>query len=261
MTYILYNPIAGGGSGKEKAEEVSRKIQPEMSRLLDVTTLDLHAFFEEIPCTEAIVLAGGDGTINRFINRLHGVVPAHQIYYYPAGSGNDFWNDVKSKTVDGFILLNRYLEKLPIVEVNGEKHFFVNGVGYGIDGYCCEVGDRMRDEGKKNINYASIAIKGLLGRFKTSSATVTVDGIAHRFSHVWLAPTMNGRYYGGGMDIAPHAFGIVALVAMVPLIAVQVMGLITTIREKRKPVSADTAQKFSDDIVVTIEEDTNDSTV
>lgn len=57
MTYILYNPIAGGGSGKEKAEEVSRKIQPEMSRPLDVTTLDLHAFFEEIPCTEAIVLA------------------------------------------------------------------------------------------------------------------------------------------------------------------------------------------------------------
>ena len=204
MTYILYNPIAGGGSGKEKAEEVSRKIQPEMSRLLDVTTLDLHAFFEEIPCTEAIVLAGGDGTINRFINRLHGVVPAHQIYYYPAGSGNDFWNDVKSKTVDGFILLNRYLEKLPIVEVNGEKHFFVNGVGYGIDGYCCEVGDRMRDEGKKNINYASIAIKGLLGRCKTSSATITGDGIAHCFSPVWLAPTMNGRYYGGGMDIAPH---------------------------------------------------------
>ena len=25
----------------------------------------------------------------------------------------------------------------------------------------------------------------------------------HEYRHVWLAPTMNGRYYGGGMMVAP----------------------------------------------------------
>lgn len=203
MTYILFNPIAGGGSAKEKAEEIARARRPEEARLLDVTTLDLHKFFRETPAAETIILAGGDGTINRFINRLHGAVPSQRIYYYPAGSGNDFMNDVKEEAEAGLVPLNRYLEKLPVVEANGERRFFVNGIGYGIDGYCCEEGDRMRAAGKKDISYAAIAIKGLLGRFKPVSATVTVDGETHRFRHVWLAPTMNGRYYGGGMNIAP----------------------------------------------------------
>ena len=77
----------------------------------------------------------------------------------------------------------------------------------------------------------------------------------------FLLPLAIGACTAVGGNVVTDAFGIVALVAMVPLIAVQVMGLITTIREKRKPVSADTAQKFSDDIVVAIEEDSNDGTV
>ena len=32
---------------------------------------------------------------------------------------------------------------------------------------------------------------------------VTVDGETRTFDHVWLAPAMKGRYYGGGMMIAP----------------------------------------------------------
>lgn len=32
---------------------------------------------------------------------------------------------------------------------------------------------------------------------------MTVDGETRTFDHVWLAPAMKGRYYGGGMMIAP----------------------------------------------------------
>lgn len=77
----------------------------------------------------------------------------------------------------------------------------------------------------------------------------------------FLLPLAIGVCTAVGGNVVTDAFGIVALVAMVPLIAVQVMGLITTIREKRRPVSADTMQKFSDDIVVAIEEDSDDGTV
>lgn len=51
--------------------------------------------------------------------------------------------------------------------------------------------------------YTSIAINGLLFHYKPTSAVVTVDGKAHPHHHVWLAPTMNGRYYGGGMIPTP----------------------------------------------------------
>ena len=87
--------------------------------------------------------------------------------------------------------------------VNGKTFRFINGIGYGIDGYCCEVGDKLRGEGKKDINYASIAIKGLLFHYKPTNAVVTVDGVKHEYKKVWLAPTMNGRFYGGGMMPTP----------------------------------------------------------
>lgn len=202
MTYILYNPLAG--NGKAKAQELAEKLRPEPLRALDVTTQDLHRFLEKTPVSERIILLGGDGTIHHFINRLHGVAPQHPIYYAPGGSGNDFMNDVQDKAEDGFILLNPYLENLPVVEAAGERRFFVNNVGFGIDGYCCEMGDQLRSAGQKNISYSGIAIKGLLGKYKPTSATITVDGVTHRFDHVWLAPTMNGRYYGGGMMPTPN---------------------------------------------------------
>ena len=77
-------------------------------------------------------------------------------------------------------------------------------MSYGIDGYCCEVADKIKAKtpGKK-INYTSIAIKGVLYDFKPGSADVTVDGVTRHFDNIWLAPAMKGRYCGGGMMLAP----------------------------------------------------------
>ncbi|MGN1130635.1 MAG: diacylglycerol/lipid kinase family protein, partial [Ruminococcus sp.] len=100
--------------------------------------------------------------------------------------------------------VERYLESLPTVTVKNKKYRFINGVGYGIDGYCCEVGDKLRLESDKPVNYTSIAIKGLLFHYKPTNATITVDGKEYKFEKVWLAPTMNGLYYGGGMMPTPN---------------------------------------------------------
>lgn len=43
----------------------------------------------------------------------------------------------------------------------------------------------------------------MLFYFKPRNAIIIVDGVKHEYKHVWLAPTMNGRFYGGGMNIAP----------------------------------------------------------
>lgn len=204
MIYILYNPLAGGGKCKATAQELNRQIQPGAARMLDITQLNVAAFLQQLPASETILLTGGDGTIHHFVNRLNGCVPRQQIYYYPSGSGNDLMNDVRDEAVKGFVLLNPCLSRLPVVQVKGQKRFFINGIGFGIDGYCCQEGDRLRAMGKTKINYASIAVRGLLGRFRPRSAAVTVDGLTETWRHVWLVPTMNGRYYGGGMNVAPH---------------------------------------------------------
>lgn len=81
--------------------------------------------------------------------------------------------------------------------------YFLNGIGFGLDGYCCEVGDQLREKNKRP-NYTAIAIKGLLHDYKPTCATVTVDGVMHRYDRTWIAATMHGRFYGGGMMPAPE---------------------------------------------------------
>ena len=55
----------------------------------------------------------------------------------------------------------------------------------------------------KKINYTAIAIKGLLVDFKPRHVKIEIDGQTYEYDNVWLAPTMKGRYYGGGMMVAP----------------------------------------------------------
>ena len=79
-----------------------------------------------------------------------------------------------------------------------------NGIGYGIDGYCCEEGDKQKAKSDKPVDYTAIAIKGLLFHFKPTNAKITVDGVTKEYKKVWIAPTMKGRYYGGGMMVTPN---------------------------------------------------------
>lgn len=162
------------------------------------------AFFREIGTEDAVILTGGDGTINRFVNDTEGLTVPNDILWYPVGTGNDFLNDLGKKPEDAPFSIKKYLSELPFVTVKGRTQRFLNGIGYGIDGYCCEEGDKLREKSDKPVNYAAIAIKGLLFHFKPANAVITVDGKEYRFRKVWLAPTMNGRFYGGGMMVAPN---------------------------------------------------------
>lgn len=203
MIYVLYNPLANNGRGETSARALDQRFSDTIPIYLDFISLDLAAFFKTLPAADMVILAGGDGTLNHFVNRLGGEIPAHEVYYYPAGSGNDFMRDAQSAAKNSLVLLNPYLQNLPRVTVGGKTRFFLNGVGYGIDGFCCEEGDRQRETSDKPVNYTAIAIRGLLGGFHPVRATVTVDGLTRAYRHVWLAPAMNGRYYGGGMNVAP----------------------------------------------------------
>ncbi len=68
----------------------------------------------------------------------------------------------------------------------------------------------------------------------------------------FLLPLAMGACIACGGNVVTDAFGIVALVALAPLIAVQVMGLVYVARSRREPEPAAT---LSDDIIVDIEEE------
>ena len=198
--YILYNSKAGNG---ESLTELEKTFDGNY-KIVDLLKIkDYNLFLNGLEKDDCIIIAGGDGTLNHFANDVADIKFENDVLLYPNGTGNDFARDLgKEKGCKPFSV-KKYLKNLPVVTVNGKSNRFLNAVGFGIDGYCCEVGDKLHAEGKKNINYTAIAIKGLLFHFAPVNAKITVDGVEHAFKKAWLAPAMHGRYYGGGMMAAP----------------------------------------------------------
>ncbi len=213
MQVILFNPRSASDTGESRAREwvLGHGENPnEMKSILDMDGTALAAFVGAMTETDKLILCGGDGTLSRFAYALKDTEIRVPIYFSATGTGNDFLKDLRSAGItDDPILINPYLRDLPVVYINGRRHTFINGIGYGLDGWCCEVADGIRakweKKGKKSkgVNYAAIAMSGVFGRYQPRGAEVTVDGQTRRYSHVWLAPTMNGRFYGGGFKMAP----------------------------------------------------------
>lgn len=201
---VLYNPHSGNGGSQNKAEELKQGYGSD-AEVIDITQIDSTVeFITGFSADDVVVICGGDGTLNRFVNNIGDADIKCELLYAAAGTGNDFLRDIGKNVDDAPVSIKEYIKDLPTVTVNGKTYRFINGVGYGIDGYTCEVGDRCKVENPgKPVNYPGIAIKGLLGKFKPCNARVVVDGVEKSFEKVWLAPTMHGRFYGNGMMCAP----------------------------------------------------------
>lgn len=203
IAYILYNPLSGNGKCLDDVKDLEVYIHDDVE-FVDITRITNYSvFLRGMEKDDYLIIAGGDGTLSRFANDTDGIEIPQDILYFPTGTGNDFACDLGKQPYTTPFLINQYITHLPTVEVKGKSYRFLNAVGFGIDGYCCQVGDELRKIPGKKVNYTAIAIKGLLRHYSPKNAKVTVDGVEHTFQNVWIAPTMNGRYYGGGMMAAP----------------------------------------------------------
>lgn len=205
MKHVLFNPKSKNGNNEVIIKDLESLIGGEVSSKTSV--LDKKEYFsviESLTKDDEVYLVGGDGTLHYFVNDIKGKDVEYSVYFYAGGTGNDFYTDVKKDSDTKLIKINDYINDLPTVYVNGEERLFINGIGFGIDGYCCEKGDELQAKSDKPVNYTGIAIKGLLFHYKTPKAKVTVDGVTKEYKKVWLAPTMKGRFYGGGMMVAPE---------------------------------------------------------
>ena len=211
MIYLLYNELADAGEGKANADKVVAELKEKgcvIDEQVSVIGLDLPAFFADKKESDSVIILGGDGTLNNFVNRLGEAKVSCALSLFPTGTGNDFQRDLPDEAKDpktGVYHINSYLENLPIIEVQGKKFRFINGIGFGIDGECCVKAEEMKKAGEKDIDYGSITVKLLLGPFKPRTATIRVDGgEPMTFKKAYMACAMNGRFYGGGMNIAPE---------------------------------------------------------
>lgn len=202
--YILYNPLSGGGKVKNDLDALEIVIPDDVIFINLTESTALEETLSILEKEDYLILCGGDGTLNRFANDTAHLEIENEILYFPCGTGNDFAQEFGRHYGDNPFPITEYLKDLPSVTVHGKSYHFLNGVGFGIDGFCCQEGDRLRQIPGKKVNYTQIAIQGLLGKYTPTGAMVCVDGQTHRYEKVWIVPTMYGTYYGGGMIPAPQ---------------------------------------------------------
>ena len=174
---VLYNKLSGAvvdpaATGLPEAATALQTLLAEKGevKMVDIATAaPYEAFYAGLAADEKLVLCGGDGTLNRFINEAGALAVSRELYFYSAGTGNDFARDIGWDAKDGPVEISKYLADLPTVTVGGKTSKFINGVGFGIDGYCCEVGDEQKAQSDKPVNYTSIAINGLLFKYHSKS--------------------------------------------------------------------------------------------
>ena len=152
IAHVLYYPLSGNGKCLEEAKLLEVYFHDDVA-FFDITRItNYSAFLHGMETDDYLVIVGGDGTLNRFANDTDGIEIPQKILYFPTGTGNDFACDLGKKPYSNPFPINRYIKQLPTVEVKGKTYRFLNAVGFGIDGYCCQVGDELRKSPDKKVN-------------------------------------------------------------------------------------------------------------
>lgn len=234
MNYLFYNELADSGKNKDVVDKIQEELKTNLNGEVEsksVINLDVDKTIKSLKVNDKVVLLGGDGTLNHFVNSidLDKKLPC-KFYLYPYGTGNDFLNDVKEKQdpVTHLVELNEYIQDLPVIEVKGKTYRFINGIGYGVDGECCKKADELKAQGKTDINYGKITVGLIFKGYVAPNAIVKVDGKeVGKFKKVYISAAMNGKYYGGGMKVAPDQVRGSKLITSVVIYGTGKIGVIT----------------------------------
>ncbi len=95
MIYVLNNKKSGNST--PATIKFLASLEKKENKVIDVAAIsNIKEFLDSLFPDDTVYILGGDGTLNHLINKLNGEVPAVSLYYVPAGSGNDFFSDVKT---------------------------------------------------------------------------------------------------------------------------------------------------------------------
>lgn len=204
MYYILYNGKSNNGKAVRQANRVAKKISKfSESRLISVYDIagKENELCKDLTKDDAVVIVGGDGTINQMLNRINTKEINFRVFISASGRGNDLSRDYKPRI---FFEITHLVKDLPSIKINDKDNFyFINGVGMGVDSMVC---NQQIENAHARIkkSYFSIALR-VFRSFVPYSLDIIVDGEKKHFDNVWFFVCNNGRYFGGGMKITPKA--------------------------------------------------------
>ena len=224
--HFVINPAARTGSGKIMWEE---KVRPYLRRhnilykaWFSTAKGDLIRIAGDICSSEIerpirIVVLGGDGTMNEFIQGLHGTRDI-VLGYVPTGSGNDLARGlgIPADTKQALDIIFRtghpsLMDMGSLTYPGGNTRRFLVSCGMGFDAAVCEEAMHSSLKGSLNklklgkLTYLSIAIKQIFTAGRTDGTLTLGDGREIAFSKLLFIAGMNQRFEGGGFEFCPGA--------------------------------------------------------
>jgi len=232
---VLFNPKAAGGAAARKIPEI-RSVLRRFALEHDLVETRSSGHAPELvrqartDGVDCILVVGGDGTLNGvsqgYLDDRGEPLAGPDLALIPAGTGGDFrrtfeLGDGVTEAVERFRNAEPRPVDMGILRASNERgeqqtHAFLNITSFGIGGLT----DRIVNESPKWMGGRAAFFLGTLRAmlaYRNAAVRVTVDGNLWFEGPVLNVAVANGRYFGGGMKIAPDAdpsdglFDIVAL--------------------------------------------------
>ncbi len=165
---------------------------------------------------EQVVVAGGDGTLSEVATGLLAADLAGyaRIGLLPLGTGGDFGRSLGvPRGIDGALECiaqgaTRTIDagRARFVGADGAERtsYFVNVSSLGISGLTVELVNRSTKRFGGTFSFLLGTLRAIL-RYRSERVTIRVDGAVVHDAPLILSTAANGRYFGGGMQVAPAA--------------------------------------------------------
>jgi diacylglycerol kinase (ATP) len=220
---VIVNPKAGAGAAQRKIPQVVRALRAasvthdvaETRAPGDATELARRARTDGV---DVIAVIGGDGTLNEvaqaYLDGNGEVVPGPALGLIPAGTGGDFRRALAlAENPEAAVRLllsgrSRPLD-LGVVDLTGDagekvRRAFVNIASFGVSGRIDRLVNRSPKWMGGRVAFAIGTVRAM-STYRNAPVSIRVDGKAFYEGRVVVVAIANGRFFGGGMHVAPRA--------------------------------------------------------
>ncbi len=226
--YFVINPQSANGATGRNWGSMARAVSRELG---DFDYAFTRAPMEAAAVTrtalergfDTIVAVGGDGTLHEVVNGFFApndggpakpVAPGAALGLIPRGTGGDFRRSLGLDLELGSALAlikSGHTKPLDVGRATyrnaagrDEQRYFVNETSFGISAEAArEVNARSKALGPK-LTFALGSFRALLN-YRDRRVRISLDGAPARALTITSVTAANGRFFGGGMKVAPAA--------------------------------------------------------
>lgn len=208
MYGIVVNPVSGGGKNMEVARKIEGMLgeRGESCRFFATENAgdgDRQTRLALESGCDAVVCIGGDGTLSEVVDAMAN--SGKLFYIVPCGTGNDFARAF-GLPLDPIKAFQSQLDGQETVidcgSLNGRA--FINVSGSGFDVEVLRKTEELKAVYPGEQAYTK-AVLAVLSSYKAFETEISLDGGAFKPVRCTIAEIANGRFFGGGMKVAPKA--------------------------------------------------------